>query len=234
MAFSTYFNFNSHRSVLLNLPRDQFKALKNLSKNQDIIITQPDKGSGIVVINKSDYINKVKNTISDTSKFKLSPQQDIYKVSRTIERKVRNFIRDHLKKPGYISEQQYKRLYPNGSHIGVMYGLPKVHKPGNPVRPICSAVGTASYNLGRFATKIIKPAAKNSLGTDLENTFQFVNQVRHCELNDLYMVSYDVRSLFTNIPLKKIIKICLDRLYRGDPDVRPSIPEKSLKKKIFI
>ena len=43
-----------------------------------------------------------------------------------------------------------------------------------------------------------------------------------------------IRSLFTNIPLNKTIKICLDRLYRGDPDVRPSIPEKTLEKMLRI
>ena len=41
------------------------------------------------------------------------------------------------------------------------------------------------------------------------------------------MVSFDVRSLFTNIPLNKTIKICLDRLYRGNSDIRPNIPEKT-------
>ena len=44
------------------------------------------------------------------------------------------------------------------------------------------------------------------------------------------MVSFDVRSLFTNVPLKKTINICLDCLYRGDPNYRPSIPESTLKK----
>ena len=35
--------------------------------------------------------------------------------------------------------------------------------------------------------------------------------------------------MFTNIPLKKTIGICLDRLYRGDPAIRPYIPEKTLE-----
>ena len=127
---------------------------------------------------------------------------------------------------------KFNTLTSKQSDIGVIYGLPKVHKPGNPVRPICSAVG--SYNLGRFAAKIIQPAAKNSFGRDLENTFQFVNQVRHCELKDLYMVSFDVRSLFTNIPLNKTIKICLDRLYRSNSDIRPNIPEKTLEQMLRL
>ena len=43
------------------------------------------------------------------------------------------------------------------------------------------------------------------------------------------MVSFDVRSLFTNVPLNKTIDICLDRLYRGDPGIKPSIPEDTLR-----
>ena len=44
------------------------------------------------------------------------------------------------------------------------------------------------------------------------------------------MVSFDVRSLFTNFPLKKTIDICLNRLYRGDPGITPSIPKETLKR----
>ena len=68
------------------------------------------------------------------------------------------------------------------------------------------------------------------IGTDANNTFQFVEQIRKEDLSSVHMVSFDVRSLFTNVPLKKTIKICLDRLYRGDPNHRPSIPESTLKK----
>ena len=123
LAYSTYFNFNMNRSSLLNIPRDQYKALVSLSKNKDIIITCPDKGSGVVILNKDDYLRKMEDILSDTTKFKISKEQDIYQVSRKIERKVRKMLLDHLKKPGYISEEQYKYLYPNGSHIGVLYGL---------------------------------------------------------------------------------------------------------------
>ena len=51
----------------------------------------------------------------------------------------------------------------------------------------------------------------NTLGTDLESTFSFVNQIKNIDVTGAKMVSFDVRSLFTNIPLKKAIKVCLDR-----------------------
>ena len=107
---------------------------------------------------------------------------------------------------------------------------PRLHKRSVPTRPICSMVGTSTYELGKYIADIIKPAATSSLGTDLANTFQFVEQIGREDLSDVHMISFDVKSLFTNIPLNKTIKICLDRLYRGDLDIRPSIPEDTLKK----
>ena len=172
------FNFNFNRKHLLNIPQEEHDALKRLSKNKDIIITKPDKGSGVVIMNRSDYISKMQEVISDETKFKLASNQDIYKISRTIERRVRNYLRDYVKKPGFISDAEYSALYPNGLHIGVMYGLPKVHKNNTPMRPICSAVGTATYDLGKYLANIIKPASRCDLGTDLDKTFQFVNQLK--------------------------------------------------------
>ena len=80
----------------------------------------------------------------------------------------------NVRKSGHISAEEYRRLYPNGSHIGVTYGLPKVHKNGCPMRPVCSAVGTSTYQLSKFVSNIIKPAAGNVNRTDLNDTFQFV------------------------------------------------------------
>ena len=41
----------------------------NAKKNSDILITKPDKGTGVVIMNKSDYIEKVSNILSDTHTF---------------------------------------------------------------------------------------------------------------------------------------------------------------------
>ena len=146
--------------------------------------------------------------ISDAARFKKTANQDTYEISRTIERKVRNFLRDNLKKPGYIDDGMYKKLYPNGSHIAVLYGLPKVHKNGTQMRPICSAIGTSTYELGKFVADIIKPAASNALGTDLENTFQFVKQIREKDISSNLMVSFDVSSIQNSSTAQNLKKSC--------------------------
>ena len=234
IAFSSMYKYNNTYRDLANIPKEELLALKALSKNKDIVIMKPDKGSGVVILDRADYIAKMEDIINDSTKFKLASNQDVYAVSRTIERRVRDYLRVYVKKPGYITDEQYTKLYPNGSHIGIMYGLPKVHKPGTPVRPICSAVGTATYQLGKFVADIIQPAAVNKHGTDLKDTFQFVSQLEDQDLTDCTLVSFDVQSLFTNVPLEQTINICLDRLYRSDPAIVPSIPEDVLRKLLSL
>ena len=54
-----------------NLPEDEYKALLRLSKNKNIIITRPDKGNGIVIMNKQDYLSKMYDILNDQTKFKV-------------------------------------------------------------------------------------------------------------------------------------------------------------------
>ena len=51
-------------------------------------------------------------------------------------------------------------------------------------------------------------------------------------MTGLHMVSYDVRSLFTNVPLKRTIDICMDKMYRTTTITPPTIPEDVLRKLI--
>ena len=45
-----------------------------------------------------------------------------------------------------------------------------------------------------------------------------------------FMCSFDVKSLFTNVPIDETIKICLDTLYRSKDITPPCIDESLLKK----
>ena len=44
------------------------------------------------------------------------------------------------------------------------------------------------------------------------------------------MCSFDVASLFTSIPLEETLQICLDTLYRDEQILKPTMPERLLKK----
>ena len=45
-------------------------ALKGLSANKDLIIQKSDKGNSVVLLNRNDYIKRLNEMLSDSSKFK--------------------------------------------------------------------------------------------------------------------------------------------------------------------
>ena len=49
--------------------KEHFKAMKSLRCNQHILSTKPDKGSGVDILNKSDYIKKMGSNRDDKAKF---------------------------------------------------------------------------------------------------------------------------------------------------------------------
>ena len=69
-----------------------------------------------------------------------------------------------------------------------------------PIRPIISAVGTYNYKLAKSMVEILSPLIKDNEYI-LKDTFDFVNKVSHLNKNvDKVTLSFDVESLFTNIP----------------------------------
>ena len=58
------------KESLMRVEQTQYHhLLKELKKDKSIIITRPDKGRGVVVIDKSDYISKMNAILSDRTKF---------------------------------------------------------------------------------------------------------------------------------------------------------------------
>ena len=54
-AYGSFKKYNFLKK--LNLSRDEYNALKNLSSLKNIIIQKSDKENSVVVMNRDDYIN---------------------------------------------------------------------------------------------------------------------------------------------------------------------------------
>ena len=123
-----------------------------------------------------------------------------------------------LKKNDLIEDNVYERIRPKGSHPARIYGLPKVHKlKGNvrneipPIRPIIDSMGTFNYNLAKHLKDLLTPLIPSEhCATD---TFTFVREIKELNYDEKFMVSFDVTSLFTNIPLHETIDIAVDLLF---------------------
>ena len=109
-----------------------------------------------------------------------------------------------------------------GSGPGILYGAPKIHKPNFstefPFRPIFAAYNTASYKLAKFLVTTLSPLTTNDY--TIEKAYSFVNSISQVNNADkLYMVSFDVKNLFTNIPVYETIDICLKYLFPSSNSV---------------
>ena len=99
------------------------------------------------------------------------------------------------------------------------YGLPKIHKPGIPLWPIISSIGTVTSNTAKELAKILKPLV--GLSTHhVHNTKDFVEQLKDVWLKqEESIISYDVTALFTSVPMQPVLKIIEQKL-ANDKDLQ--------------
>ena len=220
LANSYFYNYKPSPRILR-----QHRVLRNLGKNKDVI-TKPDKGNGAVTLDQNLYNNAMKEIISDSSKFKKLIEDPTLKRKASLQR----FLRK-LKQKNFFNEIEYDKLYPSGSVPAPIYATPKMHKFSSSgsfpkLRPIVASIGTFNYNLARFLCDLLSPLVPNDYSC--KDTFSFVSQIKNANLSKIFLVSYDVTSLFTNIPLQETIDIAINLLFNHNPNL--NITRKELKK----
>lgn len=187
--------------------------LKSLGGDNSIVVCRPDKGRGVVLMDKTDYNNKMDAILSDHTKFK-KMDIDMFKLSLQQEDKINRFV-NQLFKDEIISKTQKDLLYCTGTGPGIMYGLPKVHKEATPLRPILAAYNTSSFQLAKFLVPLLEPLTTNDY--TLSNSYEFFRSISSLNLpRNSFLSSYDVTSLFTNIPLEETIDIICDRIFSSN------------------
>ena len=108
------------------------------------------------------------------------------------------------------------------------YGTIRVHKQGNPARPVVSMIDTPEYNLAKFLDQIIKPYISNQFMQD--STFHLLDKLKEFSPSpNQIMVSFDVVSLFTNVPLEETINMIGNYIHEEN---NPSPP--AFEKDVFV
>ena len=109
-------------------------------------------------------------------------------------------------------------------HPGQLYGLPKIHKNStNPsLRPIISMTGSVTHALAQYLNKIIQPYINSTYSIRSSDELQVHLSQLHLQPSH-QLLSLDVESLFTSLPVEDTISIIFQEAYNHPTQPPPDI-----------
>lgn len=173
------------------------KAIKELKSDPKIVIFSADKGGSIVIQNSEDYVAEAKRQLNNGTCYKQLPgnPSELYMGER-------DDILDRALGNNLITKKQYEFLKIQYPSTPVLYLLPKIHKSliHPPGRPIISGKNSISEPLSQFIDFFIKDIVKD-LPSYIADTRDVIRLLSDMNIpKESFLVSFDVESLYTNIP----------------------------------
>ena len=204
-----------------NMTPGESKAIKEL-KNLDtkIVIKKSDKGTNVVIMNRNDYIKEGNRQLDNTS-FYRKMDHDLTDQHR---REVNQYI-DTMYDNGELDISVVNYLHEKECKTANFYMLPKIHKGITPPpgRPIISANGCPTEKISKLVDHFLNPASTNhkSYVKDSAHFLNLIGNLDELPENSL-LVTFDVSSLYTNIPHGEGLLAAKEALRKSRPgDVNP-------------
>jgi hypothetical protein len=113
------------------------------------------------------------------------------------------------------------------------YGLPKIHKPDIALRQTVSSIDSSCYALSTFLHKIQSPLVGNT-DSFVKNSEHFIKSIQDINLqSEECLVSFDVVSIFTNVPVEELLQVIRNRL-STDPSFPERLPSQDVMELLYI
>ena len=85
--------------------------------------------------------------------------------------------------------------------------------------------GSSHHEFGKWLAGLLQPVWERFSSHCISDSFTFAKTMQNLDIDpDVFMCSFDVSSLFTNVPLDETIKICSGALYNNS-DLQTLIPK---------
>ena len=120
--------------------------MNNLRKDEELTIVPANKGRSVVVMHKDEYQEKVSVLSNNTNTYlKITDKRwnPTSNVEKELNKLLLNIKEEKNDSRSQIGPQLYKDLYCSNLTPASFYGLPEIHKPERPLRPITCSIGLA-------------------------------------------------------------------------------------------
>ncbi len=227
-----------------NLSTDLLKAAQQLRLNSELIITSADKGGHVVVLLAVHYAELCSVHLEDAAYIRVDAfgsgrfcipmvdphthlDREIFNISFTTPDLTDRLLKlqcsqllNLLKKlviSHDLDAKDLHRLCPHQPYLGIIprfYTLPKLHKLGRlTIRPIITNCGLYCDESVLHMKTILNLLP--TFSTSVMHSYQLAKILDDFEFpNMAFLVSFDVKSLFTRVPIAETIKIVDRRLVR--------------------
>ncbi|XP_072380742.1 uncharacterized protein [Diabrotica undecimpunctata] len=172
-----------------------------LKTHPELVVLTSDKGNATVIMYNEEYLTLSSRLLEDDHYYKPLSRDP----TPTFTTKINNFI-TNLKKDKLLDQNIAKLLHSYNGYAPRFYCLPKIHKPQLCMRPIVSSINAPNGNIVNFLTNILTKAYDADNQFNITDSFKFANFIIDFKLHEGYMlVSFDVISLFSNLPLSVVL-----------------------------
>ncbi|UYV70977.1 hypothetical protein LAZ67_8001303 [Cordylochernes scorpioides] len=135
-----------HRSNQQTVPSNRYHSTINrLRKYGSIVITKSDKGNQTVVLDSADYKKKMMDILTDEDTFKPISEKEKTLLIKSFKKSLIN-----LKNSKTITADQFAQFTGSLDKNAYIYGSPKMHKPGVPLRPIIAYHLSPAFPMAKY------------------------------------------------------------------------------------
>lgn len=181
------------------------KQLKAKITQENLTVTKADKGNSIVILDKEDYNKKVQDFINtnEISSLKTDPTN----THLTTLKQELNESKALFPYP--------QRFLPRNPLPPRLYGLPKIHKPAIPIRPVVSYTNTLTHRIAHKLNRDFRQHVHYTSQHTILNSVELISKIKDTPVPaNAKLVSFDVSSLFPSIPTsecKDLLKDIIDK-----------------------
>uniref|UniRef100_A0A3P9MND8 Uncharacterized protein n=1 Tax=Oryzias latipes TaxID=8090 RepID=A0A3P9MND8_ORYLA len=155
-----------------NITKEEMAAIHNLKNNREITILPADKGRTTVIMDTEQYEKQMNEMLQDRNTYEVLKRDP----TEAKKRKLKTILKQ-LQEEKKIDKQTYNHLIPTANIIPRIYGTPKIHKPGAPLRPIIDSMGSVTYNLSKFIDRLIGRGLIITVQPEQEGSIYIVKRI---------------------------------------------------------
>jgi hypothetical protein len=182
------------------------RKIHSFLRQSQFLVKITDKNLGVAVVTKNWYTSECSRLLSD---------KDTYAVIGDIVDDIREEVMENIRNLNEMfdipkSTMDYLLSSKDDQGLPSFHGIPKVHKKDWVLRPIIPSHSWITRKSSEVADFLLRQCIKEVVPWCIESTRDLMQRLEEVNLrtdnNDIWIVTGDVQSFYTNVPINETIR----------------------------